>query len=84
MFDGSDAWFRCWIIIEWKEQFTGDKADKNIIEKLTAGDELSGILNILLGIVRELVQKGSLSTNKTTGQIRLEWQERADLIQGIH
>jgi len=83
VYDSSDAWFRRWIIIEWKEQFTGDNADRNIVEKLTTEEELSGILNILLGIVRKLIQKGRLSTNKTTEQIRLEWQERADLIQAF-
>jgi putative DNA primase/helicase len=83
VYDSSDAWFRRWIIIEWKEQFTGDKADKNIIETLTTEEELSGILNILLGITRKLIQKGKLSANKTTEQIRLEWQERADLVQAF-
>lgn len=83
VYDSSDAWFRRWIIIEWKEQFTGDNADKNIVQKLTTEEELSGVLNILLGIVRKLIQKGRLSTNKTTEQIRLEWQEKADLIQAF-
>jgi len=83
VYDSSDAWFRRWIIIEWKEQFTGENADKNLIETLTTEEELSGILNILLGIVRKLIQKGRLSTNKTTEQIRVEWHERADLIQAF-
>ncbi len=83
VYDSSDAWFRRWIIIEWKEQFMGDKADKNIVEKLTTEEELSGILNVLLGIARELIRKGRLSNSKTTEQIRLEWQERADLIQAF-
>lgn len=83
VYDSSDAWFRRWLIIEWKEQFTGDNADKNLIEKLTTEVELSGILNILLGIVRNLTQRGKLSSNKTTEQIRLEWQERADLIHAF-
>lgn len=83
VFDISDAWFRRWIIIEWKQQYTGDKADKHLLERLTTEGELSGILNILLGIARNLLQKGRLSTNKTTEQIKLEWQERADLIQAF-
>jgi putative DNA primase/helicase len=83
VYDSSDAWFRRWLIIEWKQQFMDDKADKNILYKLTTEEERSGILNILLGIVRKLIQKGKLSTNKTTEQIRVEWQDRADLIQAF-
>lgn len=57
--DDSYAFWRRWLIIEFSNQITEDKKDKNILEKLTTDTELSGLLNWALdGLARLLKQQG--------------------------
>lgn len=51
--DNSDGYWRRWIIIPFTRQFRGSSADKDLKAKLTAPEELSGILNrALSGLAR--------------------------------
>ncbi|MGI0016477.1 MAG: DNA primase family protein, partial [Nitrososphaera sp.] len=52
--DKSYAYFRRWIIIPFNRTFEGVEDDKNLIEKLTTPEELSGILNLALKGLRKL------------------------------
>jgi len=72
VFDDSDAFFRRWFIITWEQKFTYDKCDPLIFQKITTEEELSGILNILIGILVELINKQSFSYSPTTEQIKKE------------
>ena len=74
---------RRWIIIEWSRKFENEKADSTLVQKLASVEELSGILNILLGIVKKLLERRRISTNKTTKQIREEWQNKADIVRAF-
>lgn len=57
--DDSYAFWRRWVIIEFPNQIAEDKRDKNILEKLTTGTELSGLLNWAIdGLDRLLKQQG--------------------------
>ncbi len=78
--DDSDAFFRRWHITEWKRKFEGKKADTELIVKLTTDKELSGILNILIIILKHLIQRRSFSNSPSTEQVKKEWLEKADLI----
>lgn len=61
----SDAFFRRWIVIQFPNQFEGDKADPTLINKLTTEDELAGIFNWSLeGLYKLLTNK--LFTNAKT------------------
>jgi putative DNA primase/helicase len=46
--DTTDAFFRRLIIINFTQQFYGDKEDHDLINKLTTEEELTGLLNELL------------------------------------
>ena len=78
--DNTDAFFRRWIITEFKQKFTGERVNPKLIEVLTAPDELSGLLRILVGIVGRIIERGSLSKSPTTEQLRAEWGQRADTV----
>lgn len=81
--DESDAFFARWIIINFPNKFEGDKADKNILEKLTTEDELSGLLNnALLGLHR-LLEKGEFSKSPSTDELRETYIRMSDPIMAF-
>lgn len=77
--DDSDAFFRRWIITNWDQKFEGSNADPNILQKISTEEEFSGLLNILLGIARELLRRGKFSSSPSTEQTRKEWLEKSDI-----
>jgi len=78
--DNTDAFFRRWIITEFNQKFEGEHADPKLIDGLTAPDELSGLLRILVGLVGRIIERGGLSRGPTTEQLRSEWGHRADTV----
>ena len=73
--DNSDAHYRREIIISFPNQFEGDKSDVNLIDKLTAAEELSGIFNILMPALRRILHTGRIGINQKTIQERRERHE---------
>jgi|GEM_PF-681314 len=69
-YDETDAFFRRWIIINFPNKFEGDKADKNLIDKLTTREELSGLLNLALEGLNRLLEKGEFSKGVSTEEVR--------------
>jgi hypothetical protein len=54
----SDAYNRRVIIIAYPNRFEGEKADKQLISKLTTEQEKSGIFNILMKALRDIKRNG--------------------------
>lgn len=55
--DLSDAFFDRWLITEWKRRFRGTADEKTLlIEELTAPQQLSGLLNLYLEIIKWLAK----------------------------
>jgi putative DNA primase/helicase len=54
--DKSYAYFRRWIILFFENVFEGDSNDIKLIEKLTTDEELSGLLNLALIALRQLIK----------------------------
>lgn len=63
--NANEAYFRRWNIIEFPNQFKGKNADRNLIDKLTTPEELSGLLNSSLKILKDLLERGEFSHSKT-------------------
>ncbi len=76
--DTTDAFFRRWIITEFKQKFEGEDANSALINLLTIPDELSGLLRILVAIAARIMMRGRLSRSPTTEQLRAEWGQRAE------
>ncbi len=53
--DQTYAYFRRWIIFFFENVFEGD-ADRNMIDKLTTQDELSGLLNLAIIALKQLIK----------------------------
>ena len=56
--DETDAFFSRLIIINFPNQFLGNKADPNLIRKLTTDEELSGLLRIILRRLPRVLKEG--------------------------
>lgn len=65
-----------WIIIQFPNTFIGSKADKQLLQKLTTREELSGLLNLALLRLKGLIERGDF--NKT-----LDPDENGELIDRL-
>jgi putative DNA primase/helicase len=63
--NANEAYFRRWNIIDFPNQFKGKNADRNLIDKLTTTEELSGLLNSSLKVLKDLLDRGEFSHSKT-------------------
>jgi putative DNA primase/helicase len=50
------AYFKRWIIFHFEHAFTGEERDNNLIDKITSQEELSGLLNLALISLRQLIK----------------------------
>jgi putative DNA primase/helicase len=75
--DDTNAFFRRWIIITFPKVFSGAGADPHILEKITTPEELSGLLNVALMRLREMLKRGSFSDSRTTEELRIEYKRKS-------
>jgi putative DNA primase/helicase len=75
--DDSDAYYRRHIILNFPNKFEGERADVKLTEKITTEEEMSGIFNVLMAVLRRnVLDDGVFLTEKTIQQRR----ERYDLM----
>jgi putative DNA primase/helicase len=72
------AFWRRLIIVEFPFIFEGDKRDPYILDKVTAPQELSGLLNKALNLIPTLKAKSDLTYNKTIDATREKYNLRSD------
>lgn len=72
------AMWRRIILIDFPNEFTGKKDDKQIIDKLTTEEELSGLLNLALQHLKDVQTKGEFSYHKSIDDVRREYLLKSD------
>jgi putative DNA primase/helicase len=80
-YDDSDAFHKRWIIAQFENVFSGDKKDPQLIEKLTAPEELSGFFNKSIAEYREMDKRGTFTGEGTTTQKRDYYTKLSDPVQ---
>ena len=74
--DRTDAWYERLVILPFTQQHKGEKADRKLLQKLTAPDEMSGLLNMVIRALRKLITDNVFHSTKSTdsmlAQYRLE------------
>jgi putative DNA primase/helicase len=78
--DDSTAFFRRWVILNFPFKFEGDRDDKNIMEKLTKKEELSGLFNLAVKGLERLLRNGGFSRTPSTDEVRRTWQRMASSV----
>ncbi len=82
--DDTDAFFRRWFITTFPNTFLGEKADPDLVAKLTTPEELSGILNWSLEGLRRLVaQNWRLSDSKSVEDVRQDYIRKSDPVKAF-
>jgi|SRR5208282_5416871 len=82
--DDSTAFFRRWITITFPHTFAGEKEDRNLLQKLTTEEELSGFLNwALQGLSRLSANSWRFSDSRSTSEIRTEYLRRSSPIRAF-
>lgn len=85
--DDTEAFFRRWMIIVFPNRFTDftePKSDKNILEKLTTPQELSGLLNKAVKALSNLLDKGKFHGDKPTAEWREDYIRKSDPIAAFY
>jgi P4 family phage/plasmid primase-like protien len=67
--DESEAFFRRFMVLRFLQVFDDKNADKNLIDKLTTPEELSGLFNWALQGLQRLMQQGYFTESKTADPI---------------
>jgi P4 family phage/plasmid primase-like protien len=75
--DESDAYFRREIIISFPNRFDGKSADPNLLKKLSTEEELAGIFNMLIKVLRTLLKCNGVFINEGTIEQRRQRHELA-------
>lgn len=74
------AYFRRWIPLKFPNTFEGKKADKNLIDKLTQPEELSGLFHVCMKALKGLLQRGHYSFELTTEEVMKLYRINSDPI----
>jgi putative DNA primase/helicase len=75
--DQTDAYFRREIIITFPNKFEGESCDHNLLNKLTSVQEMSGIFNILMKALRNILSNNGIYLNENSIEARRLKTERA-------
>jgi P4 family phage/plasmid primase-like protien len=78
--DDNYAYFRRWMIFEFLNTFSGDDADKNLIHKLTTEQELSGLFNLVIRKLKQLLKKEDYSYDKENTETERLYRLKSDPI----
>jgi putative DNA primase/helicase len=81
--DDSNAFHRRWIIINFLATFIGNAADPKILERLTTQEEMSGLLNLALRALKELLSRGQFINDKDTDSKREQYIRLSDPVRSF-
>ncbi|MDH3203145.1 MAG: phage/plasmid primase, P4 family [Nitrosopumilus sp.] len=84
--DQSDGFFRRFVIVNWKRQFTGEEKNPNLREELIAdNDEQNKVFSLLVLIARNLRIRGRFKHEDNIEALRKQWNQNSDpIIQFIN
>ena len=81
--DTSDALYRRWILLNFPNNFDEDRADINLLEKITTPEELSGILNWAVEGLKRLREQKKFSYKFTIEQIRDQYERLSNSLHAF-
>lgn len=79
--DQSNAFFRRFIIIDFRKTFL-QKPDVFLKDRIVNDpEEMAGIMNILLKLIKPLKERGKFRTHESGDQLRKKWNEKANPVR---
>jgi putative DNA primase/helicase len=82
--EDTDAFFRRIWIVQFPNTFTGDRADPDLLSKLTTQGELSGVLNWALeGLKRLRTNRWHFTGTRSTAEVKADYIRRSDTVRAF-
>jgi putative DNA primase/helicase len=79
-----NPFFRRKVILSFPNKFEGDKDDPDLLKKLTTEDEISGIFNVLMVALRQLLNRNQIFIEeKTIDQRRDKYTYAANPVEAF-
>ena len=75
------AYFKRWIILIFDRIFIKDDKDSNLIDKLTTDSELSGLLNLALIALRQLIRDNGFIHTDDIQTVEREYNLNANTVE---
>ena len=79
--DQTYAYFKRWIILLFDKIFQREEKDTQLIEKLTTEEELSGLLNLAIIALKQLIKDNGFIHVDDVNSIQKEYNENATAIE---
>ncbi len=84
VWEDTDAFFRRLMIVEFPNTFHGDRADPDLLAKLTTPGELSGFLNWALeGLTRLKANHYRFTGTRSTADVKADYIRRSDTVRAF-
>ncbi len=78
--DETDGFARRVEVIEWEKSFYGNDKDPMVNRISDMPDEISGILNMVLPIVSNMIKRGALKHERTVTEMKQLYKEKSDSV----
>ena len=78
--DKSRAFYRRVRIIPFPNTFTGKAADKNLLDKLTTEEELSGLLNLAIAGLNRLLENGDFTGSISADETKERYEHASNTV----
>ena len=78
--DKSRAFYRRVRIIPFPNTFTGNDADKNLLDKLTTEEELSGLLNLAIAGLNRLLENGDFTGSTSADETKERYEQASNTV----
>lgn len=78
--DETDGFARRIEVMEWDRSFYGKQKDDKMTRIVDMPEEISGILNMVLPIVSQLIKRGSLKFERTLQEMKILYKEKSDSV----
>lgn len=79
--DQTYAYYKRWIILVFNKLYQGDERDTNLIYKLITDEELSGLLNLAIIALRQLIKDNGFIHIDDVQTIQREYNQNATAIE---
>lgn len=80
--DKSDAWFTRWLVLPMMNKIDREKQDPYLLEKLTAKEEMQGLLIKATHALGDLLERGRFVIPDSVRKENIDYRERTDPMTG--
>jgi putative DNA primase/helicase len=81
--DEGYAYFKRWLIFHFERSFVGEERDTRLIDKITTTEEQSGLLNLALIFLRQLIHDNEFSEADDIGTVQQDYELNSNTVMSF-